>query len=287
MQLTKDYLEAREAAMTWLSHDAKRRDYDTGVDILIKSGFKPTVAKKLKSHGHQPWTVEKLHYCLREMIQMYYAPDDERFADVPDADILNHEDPSSLTSDKSKTLIEQVRDKKKFDEMPRVIQLLIRTFADSYKQRAILHRQMSDIPEDNSQENMDKRSQLSAQIDYLSEVMDKINVWKEAYDKGSSLPDADEMASILNPNTDESKKNKSTEEDDKIASMDENTLKIRHHSIQNQITRKENQIKYQSPSKKDKDNPMPECPKRLKLQKQIENLKVELEKVDYALARLA
>ena len=146
MQLTKDYLEAREAAMTWLSHDAKRRDYDTGVDILIKSGFKPTVAKKLKSHGHQPWTVEKLHYCLREMIQMYYAPDDERFADVPDADILNHEDPSSLTSDKSKTLIEQVRDKKKFDEMPRVIQLLIRTFADSYKQRAILHRQMSDIP---------------------------------------------------------------------------------------------------------------------------------------------
>lgn len=288
MTLNKEYFDAREQAMEWLAKDAHRRDFNEGVDILIKSGFKTNVAVKLRHHGQQPWTVEKLHYCLREMIQMYYAPDDPKYEDVPDPDILNHESTATLTPEKSKSLIDQVTDKKKFESMPEIIQIIIRTFGDSYKRRAILHRKMSELAEDNTPELMHERAALSEQIDMLSELMDQLNKYKEAYDADGTLPNLDNVKSDISAaeKKPETKSNKDIDAE-AIAKMDAKQLQTRHHSIVNQITRKENQIKYQSMSKKEKENPMPDCPKKLKLEKQISNLSAELEKVDYALAKFA
>jgi hypothetical protein len=288
MTLNKEYFDAREQAMEWLAKDAHRRDFNEGVNILINSGFKTNVAVKLRHHGQQPWTVEKLHYCLREMIQMYYAPDDPKYEDVPDPDILNHESTATLTHEKSKSLIDQVTDKKKFESMPEIIQIIIRTFGDSYKRRAILHRKMSELDEDNTPELMRERAALSEQIDMLSELMDQLNKYKEAYDADGTLPNLDNVKSDISAadKKHETKSNKDVDAE-AIAKMDAKQLQTRHHSIVNQITRKENQIKYQSMSKKEKENPMPDCPKKLKLEKQISNLQSELEKVDYALAKFA
>ena len=288
MTLNKEYFDAREQAMEWLAKDAHRRDFNEGVNILINSGFKTNVAVKLRHHGQQPWTVEKLHYCLREMIQMYYAPDDPKYEDVPDPDILNHESTATLTHEKSKSLIDQVTDKKKFESMPEIIQIIIRTFGDSYKRRAILHRKMSELDEDNTPELMRERAALSEQIDMLSELMDQLNKYKEAYDADGTLPNLDNVKSDISA-AEKKPETKSTKDidDEAISKMDAKQLQTRHHSIVNQITRKENQIKYQSMSKKEKGNPMPECPKKIKLEKQISNLQSELEKVDYALAKFA
>lgn len=61
-------------------------------------------------------------------------------------------------------------------------------------------------------------------------------------------------------------------------------LKTRKKSLTNQITRKENMLLYQSDTKQEEENPLPDSPKRIKLLKQIENLKAEKSKVEYELA---
>ena len=67
-------------------------------------------------------------------------------------------------------------------------------------------------------------------------------------------------------------------------SMDTDSLRKRRKSLTNQITRKENQLLYQSDSKQAVEKPLPDSPKRVKLLKQVENLKVERSKVEYELA---
>lgn len=47
---------------------------------------------------------------------------------------------------------------------------------------------------------------------------------------------------------------------------------------------KRNQLLYQSNAKQAEENPMPESPKRMKLQRQVESLTAELSKVEYELA---
>ena len=66
--------------------------------------------------------------------------------------------------------------------------------------------------------------------------------------------------------------------------MDTEKLRTRRKSLTDQITRKENQLLYQSNSKQNVENPMPDSPKRVKLLKQVENLKAERSKVEYELA---
>ena len=89
MILTEEYFEARSEAMKWLAQKPDKRNFAAGLRILVKSGYKPNVQKLLQKKGELPWTMEKLTSCLRDVVQVYYNPDDPRFDDVPDADMLN------------------------------------------------------------------------------------------------------------------------------------------------------------------------------------------------------
>jgi hypothetical protein len=90
MKLTDSYFEARREAIKWLNVAPAKRNYTQGVLILQKSGYKPQVAALLARQGEKGWTREKLMYCMREMLQVYYTPDDPRFNDE-DVDVLNEQ----------------------------------------------------------------------------------------------------------------------------------------------------------------------------------------------------
>ena len=106
MKLTKEYFQCREQAMKWLDGAPQGRGYDDGVRILARSGYKPHVAVLLRRKGQQAWTEEKLALCLRELVQMYYNPDDPRFSnDAPDTDCLNDEEGDTLTHQEAQTVM--------------------------------------------------------------------------------------------------------------------------------------------------------------------------------------
>ena len=282
MILTEEYFEARSEAMKWLGLKQDKRNFAAGLKILVKSGYKPNVQKLLVRKGELPWTMEKLTSCLRDVVQVYYNPDDPRFDDVPDADILNDKTGEKPTVDKQDD-IARLSGSADFQNMPEVMQTLIRNYSDAYKQRARLARQRYELGESNDEQSVEKRKTLGESIDRLTNYMDILIAMREKYEKDGVLPDMDTLnnaPSAAEVKDEDEKSEKSVD----YKSMSTDKLKTRRKSLTNQITRKENMLLYQSETKQDEENPLPDSPKRVKLEKQIENLKAEKSKVEYELA---
>lgn len=282
MILTEEYFEARSEAMKWLGLKQDKRNFAAGLKILVKSGYKPNVQKLLVRKGELPWTMEKLTSCLRDVVQVYYNPDDPRFDDVPDADILNDKTGEKPTVDEQDG-IARLSGSADFRNMPEVMQTLIRNYSDAYKQRARLARQRYELGESNDEQSVEKRKTLGESIDRLTNYMDILIAMREKYEKDGVLPDMDTLNNA--PSAAEVKEEDGKpEESVDYKSMSTDKLKTRRKSLTNQITRKENMLLYQSKSKQEEENPLPDSPKRVKLEKQIENLKAEKSKVEYELA---
>lgn len=282
MILTEEYFEARSEAMKWLGLKQDKRNFAAGLKILVKSGYKPNVQKLLVRKGELPWTMEKLTSCLRDVVQVYYNPDDPRFDDVPDADILNDKTGEKPTVDEQDG-IARLSGSADFRNMPEVMQTLIRNYSDAYKQRARLARQRYELGESNDEQSVEKRKTLGESIDRLTNYMDILIAMREKYEKDGVLPDMDALNNA--PSAAEVKEEDGKpEESVDYKSMSTDKLKTRRKSLTNQITRKENMLLYQSESKQEEENPLPDSPKRVKLEKQIENLKAEKSKVEYELA---
>lgn len=282
MILTEEYFEARSEAMKWLGLKQDKRNFAAGLKILVKSGYKPNVQKLLVRKGELPWTMEKLTSCLRDVVQVYYNPDDPRFDDVPDADILNDKTGEKPTVDEQDG-IARLSGSADFQNMPEVMQTLIRNYSDAYKQRARLARQRYELGESNDEQSVEKRKTLGESIDRLTNYMDILIAMREKYEKDGVLPDMDTLNNA--PSAAEVKEEDGKpEESVDYKSMSTDKLKTRRKSLTNQITRKENMLLYQSESKQEEENPLPNSPKRVKLEKQIENLKAEKSKVEYELA---
>lgn len=282
MILTEEYFEARSEAMKWLGLKQDKRNFAAGLKILVKSGYKPNVQKLLVRKGELPWTMEKLTSCLRDVVQVYYNPDDPRFDDVPDADILNDKTGEKPTVDEQDG-IARLSGSADFQNMSEVMQTLIRNYSDAYKQRARLARQRYELGESNDEQSVEKRKTLGESIDRLTNYMDILIAMREKYEKDGVLPDMDTLNNA--PSAAEVKEEDGKpEESVDYKSMSTDKLKTRRKSLTNQITRKENMLLYQSESKQEEENPLPDSPKRVKLEKQIENLKAEKSKVEYELA---
>ena len=289
MKLSQDYFDARTQAMKWLALPVNKRNFAVGLQILGKSGYKPNVHAMLVRKGEQPWTVDKLTTCLRDVIQVYYNPDDPRFAEVPDVDDLNDRDGEHQSVNDQESMAKSA-DTASFKQMPEVMQLVIKAYADAYKQRAKLARQRTEIGEANDDESVERRKNIGIQMDQLTSYMDALAPLKEAYDHEGTVPDRATFDSIKNYSM-VTKCVAAVDQRPKVTVgkvdyhlMYTVQLRTRRKSLTNQITRKENQLLYQSNSKQAVENPMPDSPKRVKLLKQIENLKAERSKVEYELA---
>ena len=289
MKLSQDYFDARTQAMKWLALPVNKRNFAVGLQILGKSGYKPNVHAMLVRKGEQPWTVDKLTTCLRDVIQVYYNPDDPRFAEVPDVDDLNDRDGEHQSVSDQESMAKSA-DTASFKQMPEVMQLVVKAYADAYKQRAKLARQRTEIGENNDDESVARRKQIGEQMDQLTSYMDALAPLKEAYDHDGTVPDRATFDSIKNYSM-VTKCMAAFDQRPKVTVgkvdyhlMYTVQLRTRRKSLTNQITRKENQLLYQSNSKQAVENPMPDSPKRVKLLKQIESLKAERSKVEYELA---
>lgn len=195
MKLSQEYFEARSQAMKWLAQPIDKRNFAAGLQILRRSGYKPNIHTLLLRKGEQAWTTDKLTSCLRDVIQVYYNPDDPRFDDVPDVDDLNDRD-GEHQSVSEQTSVAKVADTVSFKQMPEVMQLVIKAYADAYKQRSKLARQRTEIGEANDDESVEKRKTIGIQMDQLTSYMDALAPLKEAYDRDGTVPDRAALDSI-------------------------------------------------------------------------------------------
>jgi hypothetical protein len=287
MKLTDSYFEARREAIKWLNVEPRKRNYTQGVLILQKSGYKPQVAALLARQGEKGWTREKLMYCMREMLQVYYTPDDPRFNDE-DVDVLNEQAGESNIREHQVDVSDVEQEGPSYKKWPAPIQRLMRAYAMAFRQREKANRERAALPDTNDEKVIAMRKVYSDIMEQATGRLEKFWALRKRYDEQHTDPTDEEIRAILEDNANDNVNdnlNVSEDADEDLTQLDTETLRIRRKSLVTGRTRKENMLKYQTSSRQRRENPMPDCPKRVKLERQIEKLTERISKYDYELAK--
>lgn len=299
-KITQNYIEARREGIQWLN--SQKRDYATGVAILNRSGYKGFVAARLARTGEKPQNREKLEYEMRQMIKVWYNPDDPRFADVDLSDdaVPGEDGRQETVSEETAQAIVATAEKelaRETDEQPAyppVMAKIIYDFRECYNERSRQHRMLAELGETNTPAVCTQRKDIAARIAFLSDRMTLLAAIKKQFEQNRELPSEEQLNELYKPKEEaKPEKEESDEEDaeaDKtdLASLSVEELKKAKSNAKSKITKAQNMLLYSTESKpKDgKENPLPECPKRMKYEKKIERQKALVEKIEYRLAEL-
>lgn len=159
-------------------------------------------------------------------------------------------------------------------------------YADSYRCREKCHRMLIELGESNDEDIIAKRKQLCDDIDYMTDRLEwAYPVIREYLDNGTIPEQAkyEREDEEKTGNDDESKKD--GVEDAALDAMSKEELQKLLRSAKTKILRKNNMLLYQSETKKAKEDPIPDGPKRVKYETAIAKLRTEVEKLEYAIAR--
>lgn len=289
MEITAEYLNTRQEAVSWLKTD--KRDFQTGLKILLKSGYKPHVAAKISKWGDIPHSKQKLEYEMGEFIKVWADPNGAQHQDIDfDGEETTGSD-LTVTDELLLKIVSQVQaeNEKEDDEnqLPASIRKIIYTISDDYKARSVLHKQLTELPEDNSEETVTKRKAVAAGIAALSKQMTLLYNLKKKYDADGTVPTDEEMdEAFFDPDSEENKDNDEGKEDLAPLPETKEELKKLRKSEATKLLRARNMLLYQQETKAEKENPMPESPKRVKYETKVSTLEKRVSDIDYKIAAL-
>lgn len=289
MEITAEYLNTRQEAVSWLKTD--KRDFQAGLKILLKSGYKPHVAAKISKWGDISHSKQKLEYEMGEFIKVWADPNGAQHQDI---DFDGEETTGSDLTVTDELLLKivsqaQAENEKEDDEnqLPASIRKIIYTISDDYKARSVLHKQLTELPEDNSEATVAQRKAVTAGIAALSKQMTLLYNLKKKYDVDGTVPTDEEMDdAFFDPDSEENKDNDEGKEDLAPLPETKEELKKLRKSEATKLLRARNMLLYQQETKAEKENPMPESPKRVKYETKVSTLEKRVSDIEYKIAAL-
>ena len=289
--MTNDFIKHRQAAIDWLNG---KRDFDEGINILEKSKFKPGVVARLKRDGVNGREAKaRLAHIMRSLVQAWAMPDDQLNDNTDPATGVDADEQMTIVTDSSDAYINLAIEKLTVDPeaYPNRIASVIREYADAYKKRDILHKQLADLPEDNDEATVAKRKELSDEIKAKTELMERMYPLYEKFQSLNEDISEEDIQSLEQPtddneSNDEKDSSGSESGTDNLEGRTKEELQKMRKSVATKIGRAKNMLEYQQETKADAPNPMPESPKKVKYETKIANLTKELEQIDYAIAKL-
>lgn len=281
MEFDKQYYEARKAAIKWLNRD--RRDYKQGVDILAAMRFKPLLCKRLSMHQGNEVLMKILNVALRDACKA--CRNNKEYPDEipPELEVMDAGAHQPVQEEKQMTKEEKIA------TYPPTVQKVYRLFAKAYKDRDRLHKQLCGVGESNDNTSMERRKELSDKIESLTAYMDKLYTLREAFHVSNVIPTEEDINNIDAPSAAPEIEGESSSslrnKNEDYSSMEREELAKRIHSMKTSLTRKKNLLKYQVTKRLDKENIMPPCPMRTKLETQIRILEDKLYHAKSAMAK--
>ena len=146
------------------------------------------------------------------------------------------------------------------------------------------HREMQEVPETNSDENIEARRKCSEIIDSCTTMLEKIYPLVQSYLEQKKVPSDEELSAVAEEPEKKDEEKDETDEDD-LNTLTKEELQKRLKSAKTKILRKKNLLEFQQETKGDTPNPLPDCPKRVKYETEIAKLEKEVEALQYAIAR--
>lgn len=239
----------------WLNSE---RNYSDGVFLYDRYGKNP-VLKRLFP-GRENCHARKLAYELGKLIGIGFAEFNSGEMIIPEKEEPETNNPVT------RVRVHPLHDVAKGIFYPSVIDRIKAEMSSLYNERAMLKTQQNNVPDENTDENTLKRKALIEVIEAISIRLDVLFQAKKAFLETGTLPEEKEL--FGKPESD-------------IASPEK--LEKRRKNLRSYISKARSMLDFQSEKKpkNGKVNPMPDCPKREQLVKQItawENEITEIEK---------
>lgn len=276
----------RQEAIDWLN---SKRDFNEGIRLMEATGFRPSVIAKLKKHGAKgPDAAHRMTRVIRLYIQVCSGGQDtgEDFDTGINASVENPEITPDATTIKIAEAAHLIEEGKM--EVPESVASVVARYAEAYKRRDILHKQLAELPEDNSEDTMASRKALVEEIEECSNTMETLYPKYEAYIQGGKVPELEssEDGDDSSENGDDSSEDGEDDKtEDPLDGKSKEELQKLRKSVATKISKANNMLQYQQEKKGETPNPMPDCPKRVKYETKIQKLSKELEAIEYAIAR--
>lgn len=269
----QQYNELRDAAARWLNG---KRDFDKGIAILEKAQFKPGVINVLKRHGSQgPCAMERLEYHIGTFMKVWF---DKSLAEDTDLQ-LGVVDGQKVASDDEDVALMSDDMEQKMHAMPKKISDVVAQYRDAYIARDKAFKELKSMPEDNGEDTVKRREELSNEMEKQADKMDRLYpVYRKFLDTGE----------VTDPEPEPAEPKKRVNIEDGLAdieTMRKHELRRLRHSLRVKIMRAKNMLDFQTETKQDVLNPMPDGLNRIKYESKIKRLQGELAKIDVEIAK--
>lgn len=235
------------------------RDYSTGIALLSKYCKNKTIVHTLNKPGKENFvsSVQKLHYEVTKAVQLdwLHMPKD------PSPDFQNGESILAINSIQDSTPYEKnkpenssnyreiVEKTEDLSQYPKVIRRLKYEYSRLYSKRSMLHADMRKVDEKNAEKNNTLRKTLLAEIKSISKKLALFFSFIDAFDKNGVVPEEESIWPVDKP--------PEPEEPKTLAQ-----LKQMKWALQSETAKDRSRLLYRQRTKGEKENPMPEGPKR-------------------------
>lgn len=273
----------RKQAIDWLNG---RRDVMAGIALLQGTGFRPSAIGRLARQGASaPDASARITHLMREYLKVCTSGNETEAIEAETADSIQ-----TVTVTGERQALPLVEAARVVDNpsnpYPIRISTVIRNFAKAYRMRAQLHRQLIDMPEDNSAGTVSRRKEVVKLIEALSDYMDGIyplyeKYLKDGHDCEKDIEPVETVRPVEKPDV-----IRKEEPLPDLTAMDKTQLRRLRKSVATKIGRARNMLDYQQETRAEKSNPLPDGAKRVKYESRIDRLTSWLQEIDVAIARL-
>ena len=171
----------------------------------------------------------------------------------------------------------EILETKPLTQYPAIIRRIIHEYAALFQQRSKLHSVMTELPESNAESVCAKRAELFDLIKSISARLEILYSTKKGFDENGIIP---EECDVFPPAEKEE-----TELD--IASLDEAALKKQKKNLQSSNSKDQTILDYQSKERTEVKTPMPNGPKRLKIEMRINDRTKKIVEIETLLLKYA
>lgn len=154
---------------------------------------------------------------------------------------------------------------------PPVMRRVIHEYAAAFQERSKLHSVMAEMPESNADSVCAARAELFDVIKSLSERLEQFYEAKNLFETAGTLPDPD----LLFPS-------QPTQQEEDFNCLDQEELKKRKKYLQNGNSKDQSLLDYQAKEHGTAKCPMPQGPKRLKIEYRIRQRVQQILQIDKA-----
>lgn len=289
MQKT-NYSEHRKAAIAWMN---SKRDFNQGIQVLETSGFRPVVVANLKKRGvDAPAAMARLKHLMRTLINAWAQPGDVWEDTDLEAGILNGKKITEDTPEQGHMSLMEAYDalnSGQLEHYPTEVKNIILDYRHAYVQREILHRELAELGEDNTEELCQLRKEKSDQMAALDSRLEELYPQFIAYVEDKKIPTPEDPAEDKASDPEKVKDQPAEEEEDNNSvdydQMPLDDLKKLKKSLSTKVIRAVNRLRYQQETKAETENPMPDGPERVKYETKIRRLSAQIEDIKMAIAK--